>query len=84
VNKKYKNDKEFVKKILKINSLCYEFLDELKNDEEIVIMALKDNCTNFYFVPEIMKYNKDIFLEAARSNGEYALVFASEYFKSDK
>jgi len=78
-------DKEFIKKIITINPICYIHLNnisDLFNDKDIILLALEQNGILLQIIPNEFKQIYEYILIAVKQNGD-ALNFAPSEFKRD-
>ena len=87
--KKFSNellqDKEFIKEIITINSLCYVYLknsSDLFYDKDIILLALKQDGMLLQIIPDEFTQIYEYILIAVKQNGK-ALEFAPYEFKKD-
>lgn len=81
--KELKNDKEFVKKAIKLKHWAYKYISEdLKNDKEIYDLAYNESETIFRIAPEKFRNDKENALKAV-SDRSTLYEYVSDDLKRD-
>ena len=84
VSESLKSDKEFILKLLKLEYICFAYIDyNLRNDKEFMMEAISINPETYEFASYELKNDKEFALQAIRKN-PLSFPYASDKLKNDK
>jgi len=82
--KEYKKDKDFMLKLIHVNSMSFNYVDEtLLEDKSFLLKAVKENGNILYSLSKTFKNDEEI-VKAAIKNTPQSLQFASDRIKNKK